>query len=69
VSLRYFNVFGPRQDPASLTPESFRFYNVATERSAAYHFCDGEQSRDFTYVDMFVEANLLAASRRRLPEK
>jgi UDP-glucose 4-epimerase len=62
VSLRYFNVFGPRQDPASqyaaVVPRFIRAI-AAGERVTIYG--DGEQSRDFTYVDNVVSANLLAA--------
>jgi UDP-glucose 4-epimerase len=62
VSLRYFNVFGPRQDPASEYAAVIpRFITavLAGERPVVYG--DGEQSRDFTYVDNAVDANLLAA--------
>ena len=64
VSLRYFNVFGPRQDPlseyAAVIP---RFITaMLTGRPPQVHG-DGEQSRDFTYVDNAVAANLLAAER------
>lgn len=62
VSLRYFNVFGPRQDPksdyAAVIPI---FTRCAINGETATVFGDGEQSRDFTYVDNVVEANLLAA--------
>jgi nucleoside-diphosphate-sugar epimerase len=61
VSLRYFNVFGPRQDPtsqyAAVIP-NFITALLAGERPVI--FGDGEQSRDFTYVANVVEANLLA---------
>jgi UDP-glucose 4-epimerase len=61
VSLRYFNVFGPRQDPmsqyAAVIP---KFIAAALEGRRPVVFGDGEQSRDFTYVDNVVEANLLA---------
>jgi UDP-glucose 4-epimerase len=61
VSLRYFNVFGPRQDPlsqyAAVIP-NFITALLAGERPVV--FGDGEQSRDFTYVDNVVEANVLA---------
>ena len=62
VSLRYFNVFGPRQDPSSqyaaVVP---RFIEaIADGRPVTIHG-DGEQSRDFTYVENVVRANLLAA--------
>lgn len=62
VSLRYFNVFGPRQDPtsqyAAVVP-LFVTRIAAGEPVTIYG--DGEQSRDFTYVDNVVAANLLAA--------
>ncbi len=61
VSLRYFNVFGPRQDPrseyAAVIP---RFATALLRGEAPTVFGDGEQSRDFTYVENVVEANLLA---------
>lgn len=62
VSLRYFNVFGPRQDPlsqyAAVVPRFIRA--IASEEPVTIHG-DGEQSRDFTYVDNVVSANLLSA--------
>ncbi len=61
VCLRYFNVFGPRQDPSS--PYSgvlARFITLMLKGEAPTIFGDGEQSRDFTYIDNVVEANLLA---------
>lgn len=61
VSLRYFNIFGPRQDPSS--PYSgvlARFCTAWLEDSQPVIFGDGEQSRDFTYVENAVQANLLA---------
>jgi nucleoside-diphosphate-sugar epimerase len=61
VSLRYFNVFGPRQDPSS--PYSgvlAKFITVMLRGEQPTIFGDGEQSRDFTYIDNVVEANLLA---------
>jgi UDP-glucose 4-epimerase len=61
VSLRYFNVFGPRQDPlsqyAAVIPKFIR--SVLAGRQPTI-FGDGEQSRDFTFVDHVVEANVLA---------
>jgi UDP-glucose 4-epimerase len=62
ISLRYFNVFGPRQDPNSMYAAvipAFVTRMVRGERPIVYG--DGEQSRDFCYVDNVVEANLLAA--------
>jgi len=62
VVLRYFNVFGPRQDPnsqyAAVIP---RFVTAALEGRAPVIFGDGTQSRDFCFIDNVIEANLLAA--------
>jgi UDP-glucose 4-epimerase len=61
VSLRYFNIFGPRQDPSS--PYSgvlAKFCTAFLEDTQPVIFGDGEQTRDFTYVDNAVQANLLA---------
>ena len=61
VSLRYFNVFGPRQDPAS--PYSgvlSKFCTAFLEQTEPVVYGDGEQTRDFTYVENVVQANLLA---------
>lgn len=62
VSLRYFNVFGPRQDPqgeyAAVIP---KFATLLLNGEQPVIFGDGEQSRDFTYVDDVVQANILAA--------
>ena len=61
VSLRYFNIFGPRQDPSS--PYSgvlAKFITQMLNSQPPTMFGDGEQSRDFTYIDNAVEANLLA---------
>src|SRR6267142_148128 len=61
VSLRYFNVFGPRQDPSS--PYSgvlAKFITQMLRGEQPTAFGDGSQSRDFTYIDNVVEANLLA---------
>ncbi len=61
VSLRYFNVFGPRQDPHSqYSAVISRFVESALRGIRPIVYGDGEQSRDFTYVDNVVEANLLA---------
>jgi len=62
VCLRYFNIFGPRQDPNS--PYSGVLAKFITQMLAGEQptiFGDGEQSRDFTYIDNVVSANLLAA--------
>jgi UDP-glucose 4-epimerase len=62
VSLRYFNVFGPRQDPASEYAAVIpRFIRAMLRGARPVIFGDGTQSRDFTYVDNVVAANLLAA--------
>src|ERR1700674_2056114 len=61
VSLRYFNIFGPRQDPGS--PYSgvlAKFCTAFLEDAQPVIFGDGEQTRDFTYVENAVQANLLA---------
>jgi UDP-glucose 4-epimerase len=63
VCLRYFNIFGPRQDPTS--PYSgvlAKFITRMLAGEAPAIFGDGEQSRDFTYIDNAVQANLLAAT-------
>jgi UDP-glucose 4-epimerase len=62
VSLRYFNVYGPRQDPSSPYSGVLSVFMTAIlERGAPTIFGDGEQSRDFTYVEDVVELNLKAA--------
>ena len=62
VILRYFNVFGPRQDPksqyAAVIP---RFITAALDAQPPTVYGDGEQSRDFCFIDNVVEANLRAA--------
>jgi nucleoside-diphosphate-sugar epimerase len=61
VCLRYFNIFGPRQDPTSLYSGVLaKFCSAFLEGTPPVVFGDGEQSRDFTYVDNAVTANLLA---------
>ena len=63
VSLRYFNVFGPRQDPDSQYSAVIpRFIQAMMTGERPHIFGDGEQSRDFTYVANVVQANLLAAA-------
>ena len=63
VSLRYFNVFGPRQSPeskyAAVVP---LFIRAAMNREPLIVHGDGEQSRDFTYIDNVVDANLLSCT-------
>jgi nucleoside-diphosphate-sugar epimerase len=61
LSLRYFNVFGPRQDPTSQYAAVIPLFITALQQGRApIIFGDGEQSRDFTYVANVVTANLLA---------
>ena len=68
VSLRYFNVFGPRQDPSSPYSGVLSLFCAAVlDRRAPTIFGDGEQSRDFTFVDDVVQLNLLAADSPRAP--
>jgi len=62
VSLRYFNVYGPRQDPSSAYSGVLSlFMKAVLERKPPVIFGDGEQSRDFTYVEDVAELNLKAA--------
>lgn len=62
VSLRYFNVFGPRQDPASEYAAVIpKFIALMLDGKPPVIYGDGTQSRDFTYIDNVVEGNLLAA--------
>src|SRR5688572_6143816 len=62
LSLRYFNVFGPRQDPSSqYSGVISRFISALMSGERPVIYGDGEQSRDFTYIDNVVEANLKAA--------
>jgi nucleoside-diphosphate-sugar epimerase len=68
VALRYFNVYGPRQNPrseyAAVIP---RFATACLRGQAPTVFGDGEQTRDFTFVADAVAANLLAADAERAP--
>jgi UDP-glucose 4-epimerase len=65
IALRYFNVFGPRQDPtsqyAAVVP---RFIAAVADGHPVPIYGDGEQRRDFTYVENVLEANVLAAEAR-----
>ncbi len=62
ISLRYFNVFGPHQDPASQYAAAIpAFVTAILKDEPPTIYGDGEQSRDFTCIDNVVEANLLAA--------
>jgi UDP-glucose 4-epimerase len=64
VVLRYFNVFGPRQDPnsqyAAVIP---KFIKAILEGKKLIIFGDGEQTRDFTYIDNVIKANILATQK------
>lgn len=67
VALRYFNIFGPRQDPASeyaaVVP---KFITCLLTGQRPIVFGDGEQSRDFTYIDNCVQANVIAATNDKM---
>jgi len=66
ISLRYFNVFGPQQDPTSQYAAAIpAFVTAILKGEPPTIYGDGEQSRDFTYVDNVVEANLLAARAKQ----
>lgn len=66
ISLRYFNVFGPRQDPSSqYSGVISRFIAALLRGERPVIYGDGEQSRDFTYIDNVVDANLKAAESAR----
>ncbi|MGA2273735.1 MAG: SDR family oxidoreductase [Bryobacteraceae bacterium] len=70
VALRYFNVYGPRQDPSSPYSGVLSiFLRCAIERRAPVIFGDGEQSRDFTFVEDVAELNLKAARARNVSGK
>ena len=66
LSLRYFNIFGPRQDPkseyAAVIP---KFVTAALRNERPVVYGDGEQTRDFCFIENAVRANLLAASTSR----
>jgi UDP-glucose 4-epimerase len=67
VSLRYFNIFGPHQDPASeyaaVVPQ---FITRLLQSKSPTVYGDGEQSRDFTYIDNCVDSNILAATNEQI---
>jgi UDP-N-acetylglucosamine/UDP-N-acetyl-alpha-D-glucosaminouronate 4-epimerase len=68
VSLRYFNVFGPDQDPHSEYSAVIpKFITALLAKKPITVYGDGEQSRDFTYVENVVEANLLALQATAAP--
>ncbi|HUN80679.1 MAG TPA: SDR family oxidoreductase, partial [Phycisphaerae bacterium] len=63
ISLRYFNVFGPRQDPSSDYAAAIpAFVSSILRGEPPKIYGDGEQTRDFTHIDNVIEANLLAAN-------
>jgi nucleoside-diphosphate-sugar epimerase len=68
VCLRYFNVFGPRQDPesdyAAVVP---KFITMLLDKKRPSVYGDGKQTRDFTYVANVVEANLAACASSKAP--
>lgn len=68
VGLRYFNVFGPRQDPkgayASVIP---RWIEQILKGEQSTIYGDGDTSRDFCYIDNVIQANLLSATKEDLP--
>lgn len=67
VSLRYFNVYGPRQDPKSQYAAAIPiFISKAIKNEPITIFGDGEQTRDFVYVKDVVEANVLAAQNKEI---
>jgi nucleoside-diphosphate-sugar epimerase len=67
ISLRYFNIFGPKQDPNSLYSAVIpKFIDALIHDRPPTVYGDGEQSRDFTYIENVVQANLLAMSAERL---
>jgi nucleoside-diphosphate-sugar epimerase len=66
ISLRYFNVFGPKQDPKSQYAAAVpAFVTAILKDKPPVIYGDGRQSRDFTYVDNVVQANLLAARAKQ----
>jgi UDP-glucose 4-epimerase len=70
VALRYFNVYGPRQDPSSPYSGVLSvFMRSAIERRAPTIFGDGETSRDFTFVEDVAELNLKAATAKNVSGK
>jgi len=65
ITLRYFNVFGPRQDPKSQYAAAIpAFVSAIMQGQAPTIYGDGEQSRDFTYIDNVVDGNVLAMSAK-----
>lgn len=63
IGLRYFNIFGPRQDPAGAYAAVIPlWFSALVGKEAVYINGDGETSRDFCYIDNCVQANILAAT-------
>src|ERR1700694_2765640 len=70
VAIRYFNVYGPRQDPTSAYSGVLSlFMRAVLERKSPVIFGNGEQSRDFTYVEDVAELNLKAARAKDVSGK
>lgn len=70
IVLRYFNIFGPRQDPASQYSAVIpKFIHCMLSKKPPVIFGDGQQSRDFTFVDNIVAANLKACCSNGLPDE
>ncbi len=66
LTIRYFNVFGPRQDPESQYAAAIpAFITAIAENRPPTVYGDGEQTRDFTYIENIIEANLLAVKARQ----
>ena len=66
ISLRYFNVFGPQQDPTSQYAAAIpAFVTAILKGQPPTIYGDGQQSRDFAYIDNIVEANILAARAKK----
>ena len=66
VCLRYFNVFGPRQNPSSMYSGVIsRFIDTLMKNESPVIYGDGEQSRDFTYIANVVDANIKAAQTQK----
>ena len=70
VCLRYFNVFGPRQDPGSQYAAVIpKFITLMLKGKSPPIYGDGEQSRDFSFIDNVIEANLQACKAKEGPGK
>lgn len=70
IVLRYFNIFGPRQDPNSQYSAVIpKFINLMMRKKEPTIFGDGKQTRDFTFVQNIVQANLAACQMKTLPDE